>query len=346
MSCGCKKCAEKRNEAVPSPSPSQRQAPEQAHDVRAAGNLAVQRSVNGQVRSALQMAVSTPPEGHCDAHAEVTDAGTDAGTPTPPAQPAPAPTPGPTRIPPTPSPTPPAPGPAPGPSYPVAITGPREVDHYCAAYVPSNAASCGVYPAPNIILRATGGAAGSVLSWSITAGANRASFAGATVGNAVSIKGDAASAARGDVTVQVTDGHTSQTHNITVRQPTTITDTSTTTNTPSRIQIYVIYTVKDQFGAAMGSGICCDETMTVCANNLAGANFVFGDYPTNASGQVSDTLFADFSPGTIPAGLCVKINQTITAGGCGPLLQNTITYQPAGITLSHGSSCAAGGSCP
>jgi len=214
--------------------------------------------------------------------------------------------------------------------------------------VPSDAASCGVFPAPNITLTASGGTPGGVFNWSITSGASKASFGGATVGSTVTIKGDAASdpGHRGDVTVQVSDGHCTGTKAITVLQPTTITETHASTTTASRLQISVTYTVKDQYGNAMGADICCDETITVCSNSVAGANFHFGDAGTNASGQVSDTLSADFSPGTIPNNLCVKLNQTITAGGCGPLLQNTITYRKTGITLTHGSSCAAGDACP
>jgi hypothetical protein len=95
----------------------------------------------------------------------------------------------------------------------------------------------------------------------------------------------------------------------------------------------------------MRADICIDETITVCANSLSGASFIFGDAPTNAAGQATDHLRGDFPTG-IPASLCVKLNQSLTAGGCGPLLNNTITFQPAGITLTHGASCAAGDPCP
>jgi hypothetical protein len=67
-----------------------------------------------------------------------------------------------------------------------------------------------------------------------------------------------------------------------------------------------------------------------------------GDAGTDASGQVTDTL--SFFP--TPANRCTLINQSITAGGCGPLLNNTITVQPAGVTLTPGASCASGDPCP
>ena len=56
-------------------------------------------------------------------------------------------------------------------------------------------------------------------------------------------------------------------------------------------------------------------------------------------------MIARFLPGAGP--FCFKLNQSITAGGCGPLLNNTITYRPApdGITLGRGLSCAAGDPC-
>ena len=235
--------------------------------------------------------------------------------------------------------------PAPGPPCGLTITGPHELDHYCAAYVPSDAASCGTFPAPNITLAATGGAPGSTLQWSIVRGTSHAAIVGPTNGASVDIRGLSASGARNDITVQLTDGNCTVTYLLTVRQPFAMTATEAATSTPTVIQDIITYTVQDQFGVAMGANICLDETVTVCSNSVTGATFTFGDAPTNASGQQTDNLRATF-PGGIPPDLCVKLNQTITAGGCGPLQRNTITYRPAGITLTHGSSCVAGDPCP
>lgn len=69
-----------------------------------------------------------------------------------------------------------------------------------------------------------------------------------------------------------------------------------------------------------------DETVTVCgtSNPMTGG---FGDAPTDASGQVSDDLEVS-AAGGIPDALCIELDQVLTAGGCGPLLHNTIVYQP------------------
>ena len=109
--------------------------------------------------------------------------------------------------------------------------------------------------------------------------------------------------------------------------------------------LVVPYTVRDQFGNPMGAGICWDETVTTCANSHPGGAHAKGDVPTNASGQVTDQLRVS-NPGGLPATLCMKFNQSITAGGCGPLAQNTIVFQASGVTLNQGASCAAGDPCP
>ncbi|GAB2835103.1 eCIS core domain-containing protein [Ferruginibacter profundus] len=256
-------------------------------------------------------------------------------TPAPPAPAPPAPAP--------PAPAPPAPTPV--APCPLGITGPQQVDHYCAAYVPSDAASCGTFPAPNITLTATGMAAGAALRWSVSSGATKASIVGPVNGTTAVIKGDAPSATAGDVTISVSNGTCTATRTITVREPSHMTSTQAPSTTPTLISNQITYTVQDQFNNAMGAGICVDETITVCHNSLVGANFTFGDAATNASGQVTDNLSGSF-PGGVPAGLCVKLNQTITAGGCGPLLRNTILFRNTGITLLPGTSCAAGDACP
>ena len=235
--------------------------------------------------------------------------------------------------------------PAPGPACGLTVTGPNDVDHYCAAYVPSDAAACGVFPAPNITLTAAGAAAGATPRWSIVRGGGNASIVGANTGASVAIKGDAASGTQGDVTAQVTDGTCTATHLLTVREPSELTAAPVSTSGPTFIQIFVTYTHRDQFGNPMGAGICWDETINICANNIPGATFTFGDVPTNAAGQNGDLLRVS-SPGGIPAALCIKLDQTITSGGCGPLMHNTILFQPGGITLTENDSCAAGDPCP
>ena len=207
--------------------------------------------------------------------------------------------------------------PAPGPACPISITGPTTVDHYCAAYVPSDAAACGVFPAPNITLTATGAPAGATLAWSIVSGGARASIVGPSVGASIAVQGTAASIAADDVTVQATDGRCSTTRRLTVRQPSSMTAAQTPTTTPTFVQDLITYTVRDQFGAAMSANICVDETVRVCSKNIGGT-LTFGDAGTDASGQVNDNLSVS-APGGIPAGMCVKLDQTLTAGGCGPL---------------------------
>lgn len=234
--------------------------------------------------------------------------------------------------------------PPPGPTCPLTITGPLDVDRYCGAYVPSDAATCPTFPAPAITLTAGGAAAPASLRWSITRGGSRASIVGASTGGSVRIRGDAASTTQGDVTVQVTDGRCTTTQFITVRQPSAMAIAQTPSSGPTFAQVLITYTVQDQFGNPMGPGICWDESVTVCADNQ-GATFNFGDTPTNAAGQVTDQLRVS-AAGGLPASLCIKLNQTITAGGCGPLARNTILYRPTGVTLTPGASCAPGDPCP
>lgn len=235
--------------------------------------------------------------------------------------------------------------PAPGPACGITVTGPDEVDHYCAAYVPTDAASCGTFPAPTIVLTAAGLAAGATARWSIVGNPGNARIVGSGAGASVVIEGVAPSTAQGDTVVQVTDGTCSALHHLTVREPSQMTATQAPTVSPSFVQNMITYTVRDQFGNPMGAGICVDETITVCANNI-GTTFTFGDAATNASGQVSDNLSIRAGSGSLPAGMCVKLDQTLTAGGCGPLLHNTITMRTTGITLTHGAACAPGGACP
>jgi outer membrane protein OmpA-like peptidoglycan-associated protein len=235
--------------------------------------------------------------------------------------------------------------PAPGPACGLTVAGPDAVDRFCAAYVPSDAPSCGVFPAPNITLTASGATAGATVNWSIIQGGVKASIVGPATGGSVTIQGTAASVSQKDVTVQVTDGHCTATHLLTVRQPGALTETQAATSGPTFIQDLITYTVQDQFGNAMDANVCVDETISVCANSQPGAHFHFGDAGTDASGHVNDSLRVD-AAGGIPAGLCIKLNQSLTAGGCGPLLNNTILFAPAGITLTHGAHCAAGDPCP
>jgi len=235
--------------------------------------------------------------------------------------------------------------PPPGPPCPLAITGPDEVDHYCAAYVPSDAPSCPTFPAPAITLTVTGAAPGATLTWRIARGSAQASIVGAITGTTVDIQGDAPSGTQGDVTVHVSDGTCTATHALTVREPTSMVAAQAPSRTATVIRNTITYTVLDQFGNPMGANICLDETVTVCSDNHPelGA-FRFGDAPTNAAGQATDNLATPLP--TTPPPLCTKLDQTITAGGCGPLLHNTILFQPSGVTLNHNDSCAVGDPCP
>ena|GEM_PF-4261898 len=233
----------------------------------------------------------------------------------------------------------------PKPSCQLKISGPQEVDKYCAAYVPSDAASCGVFPAPNIALNATGSAAGASLAWNIFQGGTKASIVGPIDTGSVTIKGDDASSTREDVEVRVTDGKCISSHKLTVRKPTSMTATENPSSGASFIQDLITYTVNDQFGSAMGAGICIDETITICTSSHS-VSPTFGDAPTDISGQAKDRLKVSSPSGPLPANFCIKLNQSITAGGCGPLLNNTILYKPSGISLVHGSSCSVGDPCP
>jgi outer membrane protein OmpA-like peptidoglycan-associated protein len=237
--------------------------------------------------------------------------------------------------------------PPPGPTCGLTITGPDEVDHYCSAYVvPNDAVTCGVFPAPNITLSVGGAAAGATLRWSITRGATKASIVGRNDTPSVAIKGDAPSISQGDVTVQLTDGTCTTTHAVTVREPTSMPAATAASSGPSFVQLLVTYTVSDQFGNPMGSNICWDETVTTCANSHPGGAHAKGDVGTDANGRVVDRLRVGGATGTLPASMCMKFNQTITVGGCGPLARNTIVFQNSGATLNQGSSCVAGDPCP
>lgn len=234
--------------------------------------------------------------------------------------------------------------PPPGPPCALTIAGPDDVDHYCAAYVPSDAPSCPTFPAPTITLAAAGAAVGATLTWRISRGSARASIVGAATGASVNIQGDAPSGAQGDVTAQVTDGTCTTTHFLTVREPSALTAAPVAANTPTVVQTNVTYTVRDQFGNPMGANICIDETITLCRITHP-RGIKFGDAPTNAAGQAVDRLRLGPLAG-VPAGFCRILNQSLTAGGCGPLLNNTIVFQTSGITLNIGASCVSGDPCP
>ena len=235
--------------------------------------------------------------------------------------------------------------PAPGGACGLRVTGPSEVDHYCAAYVPSDASACGVFPAPDITLTAVNIARGATPAWSIVRGGAMASIAGVNTKASVDIQGDAASQNPDDVIVQVTDGTCTKLHALTVREPSEMTAVQARyAPTRTEVRTLMTYTVLDQFTEPMGADICVDETMTLCFASHP-ANERFGDSPTNPDGQVED-LLAFRNPGGIPADLCRKFDQIMTAGGCGRLLHNTIVYQAGGITLNPNDSCTAPGSCP
>ena len=85
--------------------------------------------------------------------------------------------------------------------------------------------------------------------------------------------------------------------------------------TPTNVETLVTCTVLDQFKKPMGADICIDKTMTLCFASHP-AKQSFRDSATNAAGQVDDQL-ALSNPGGIPVSMCRKFDQVITAGGCG-----------------------------
>jgi hypothetical protein len=234
----------------------------------------------------------------------------------------------------------------------VAIGGPATVDRYCAAYVPSDAAACGTFPAPNITLTTRAAPAGGTYSWAITNGATRVAFVGATNQASVVVRGTMKSAAANDVTITVTYTvglmSVMATHTLTVREPSAMTSATANAAIPAGTMGYAIiitYTVRDQFNNTMGAGICVDETVTVCSQSHP-VNFNFGDAPTNGTGRVQDRVgLTTTNPAGIPATMCILLDQDITAGGCGPLLNNTMLFQQAMATVAAGN-CVAGAMCP
>lgn len=235
----------------------------------------------------------------------------------------------------------------------LAINGPIELDHYCADYVPSDAVECGDFPAPPITLTADGAAAGATLNWRISAGTDKASILGAITGPSVTIQGDAPSGDYDDVTAQVTDGTCTASHFLTVREPTEMTYEEKPARgpilNPERGPLFVAnlitYTVLDQLEDPMGEHICVDETITICANSQSDTKFTTGDHDTDSSGQVYDNLYHERGGGVSPT-LCQKSDQVITAGGCGPLMHNTILFQASGVTLTPNTSCKKNDKCP
>jgi outer membrane protein OmpA-like peptidoglycan-associated protein len=232
--------------------------------------------------------------------------------------------------------------PPPGPTCGLKILGLDEVDHYCARYTGPHT-PCGLVPGTDS-LRATGGARGATLTWSIVRGASRASIAGANTGVNVTIQGDAPSKTQGDVTVQVTDGKCTAAFGMTVREPSSMTMSQFHAVGRGFVTNDVTYTVHDQFGNPMGVGICVDETLTVCSVNVP-MTLTDHDDETNPAGQLVDNLAVN-NPNGIDPTMCIKVDQVMTAGGCGPLMHNTLLFRPSGITVTPGTSCRRGDPCP
>ncbi len=243
-----------------------------------------------------------------------------------------------------------------GPLSPkVKITGPKSVEHYCAAYtLPNDESSCGTYPAPNITLIATGTPLGGTYLWSIAQGSQRIQLVGTTTSSSVSVQGTASSSSKGDTAVRViytvAGAQAVDEHSLTVREPASISSPGATfvPITGPQVwgyEVHVPYTVRDRFGKAVGAGVCVDETNTIC-NNPFGYLFVWRDLPTDSDGRVTDVLSAvTADPAGLPAGFCAKVDQDVTAGGCGPVDENVLTYTATTATVSTGS-CSAGGTCP
>jgi hypothetical protein len=170
------------------------------------------------------------------------------------------------------------------------ITGPSTVDHYCAAYVRSDATSCGIFPAPPITLTASGVPHGSSVQWSVTNGVNKVAIVGSATTPTVTIRGIIKSNTPNDVTIQAQVGAITATHQLSVLEPTTMdTGIRNPTNFPHLIAADVRYTVFDQFGDPMGADICIDETNTVCYEPTA-IQYRFSDHPTDRNGQTVDNI--------------------------------------------------------
>jgi hypothetical protein len=225
------------------------------------------------------------------------------------------------------------------------IAGPSTVDHYCRKVVSADNSRCGRFPAPNAALSATGAAKSAKLTWRIVNGASKASIVGDAKSADVEIQGDAASAARDDVTVEVSDGSCTATHTMTVREPSSLSAAKVPLPKHDSLLLKITYTVLDQFGDPMGPRTCVSEDLETCADNhpeLGG--FAPQDNTTNDLGQVTDTLSSPLPKKGPP--LCAKIDQALFAGGCGPLLRNTIRFEIGGVVVTQGQHCAAGDPCP
>ncbi len=228
------------------------------------------------------------------------------------------------------------------------ITGPSTVDRYCAKYVPSDAVKCGIYPAPNITLTATGVSTGSPVSWSVTKGKKKVKITGSATKPAVTVKGVKKSKTKNDVTIRVKSGKNSATHNLSVLEPSSMTSVTKNKKTTSTlVGASLHYTVFDQFKAPVGAGVCIDETVVECDSPFKPGVLKYGfkDAPTDKNGKAVDNIFV-FNSSGIPPGFCVKLDQDITVGGCGPVLRNVIVIQSTGITVTKGDCKANSGTCP
>jgi uncharacterized protein DUF4157 len=228
------------------------------------------------------------------------------------------------------------------------IVGPSTVDHYCAKYVPSDAKKCGTYPAPNITLAATGVTKGTSLVWRVTKGKGKVKIIGSATKPKVTISGEKKSKPQNDVTIQVTAGKNTATHQLSVLEPTSMSSVAKNPKTTSTVvATHLHYTVNDQFNNPMGAGICIDETIVECDSPFKPGVLKYGfqDHPTDKNGGAVDNIFVANASG-IPSGFCVKLDQDITAGGCGPILRNIIVIQSTGITVTKGDCKANSGTCP
>ncbi len=245
----------------------------------------------------------------------------------------------------------------PGTGCALQIAGPATVDHYCAAYTPNpspnnvaaNLATCGVYPAPNITLRATGQAPGQPVRWRVIQGQNRVRIIGASRGAALTLKGILASAAQNDVRIEARSGSCIATHRLSVLEPRSLVfRISGRVTRRTLVGASLRYTVHDQFNHAMGANICIDETVIECDSPYVPGviHYNFSDHATDPRGQAVDNISVRSSR-PIPPGFCVKLDQDIKAGGCGPLMHNIIVIRATGITVAPGN-CRPGpnSTCP
>lgn len=187
--------------------------------------------------------------------------------------------------------------------------------------------------APNITMTATPSLGGGTYSWSIVQGAGKVAFVGSTSASTATIKGKQASAANGDVHVEVayTIGGTTCTdiHELTVQKPTTITHGPLTfiLNQVAILGIPISFavgaqqfigTLSDQLGNTMAD-VPFSETVSIDKpNSIPDSGYltfaVTGSGSTSGSGQYTDVYMIP-ALGEAPDNMNIKVEQIVFFGG-------------------------------